>query len=74
MVMDVLQGTFSLKKGKQLRKYTGHNGRVNSVCYGPNENVIVCNFKRLTFRLAVVMTLLSNAGIIDRTLIRLYKL
>lgn len=29
LVMDVLQG-------KQVRKYTGHNGRINGVCYGPN--------------------------------------
>ncbi len=35
IVMDVLQGTFWNYKGKQLRKYTGHNGRINSLCYGP---------------------------------------
>lgn len=29
-------------KGKQLRKFIGHNGRVNGICYGANENVIVC--------------------------------
>ena len=29
LVMDVL-------KGQQIRKITGHNGRVNGVCYGAN--------------------------------------
>lgn len=27
--------------GKFLRKYTGHTSRVNSVCFSPDNNVIV---------------------------------
>lgn len=37
IVMDVLQGSFFHKYiGKQIRKYTGHNGRINSLSYTIN--------------------------------------
>lgn len=37
MIMDVLNGILLIiifLIGKQLRKFIGHNGRVNSLCYG----------------------------------------
>jgi mitogen-activated protein kinase organizer 1 len=34
LLMDVL-------KGQQIRKYTGHYGRINGLCYTQGENVIV---------------------------------
>lgn len=31
-------------EGKYIRKYTGHTARINSVCYSPDNNVIVVSF------------------------------
>ncbi len=31
-------------EGKYIRKYTGHNGRINSVCFNKENNVIVIYF------------------------------
>ncbi len=36
IVTDVLQGRFFFNLGKQIRKYTGHNGRINGLSYSAN--------------------------------------
>lgn len=59
--------------GKQIRKFTGHNGRVNGLCYGPQENVIVTKLSLIILRLVAAMILLSKFGITDQIHILLLK-
>jgi WD40 repeat protein len=47
-------------EGKYIRKYTGHTARVNSVCFNPDNNVIVTLF---TCRSVPLMILQSASGI-----------
>jgi WD40 repeat protein len=46
-------------EGKYIRKYTGHTARVNSVCFNPDNNVIVT---RPTRRSVPPMTPPSASG------------
>jgi len=54
VLTDVIEAKF-------IRKYTGHTARINSVCFNPENNVIVQQF---TFRLARATILQCVAGTI----------
>ena len=55
---------------KYIRKYTGHTSRVNSVCFNPDNNVIV---HHSLYRSAHLMILRLDAGIIEVKAIILLK-